>query len=296
MQHITVLQHEAVDLLALKPASVVVDATMGSGGHGRAIISELGGSGVYIGIDADHTSIDAAQKWSKGATCTVHLVHDNFRNLSAILKSHAVSSPDAILADLGWRIEQFEGSGKGFSFKVDEPLLMTFGDPEDYPFTAADIVNEWDEEVLANIFYGYAEERFSRRIAKAIIETRAKELIQSSVQLADIISRAIPKRFHGKTHPATKSFQALRIAVNDEFTALEEFLYHALQALAPGGRLAVISFHSLEDRIVKQTFLKYTRDHEAVLVTKKPVTASPEELQANPRARSAKLRVIETQS
>ena len=292
MSHKTVLLQEAVDGLHFEPEDVVVDATFGSGGHAREIISRLNKDGVYIGIDADETAF--AGTTLKSTEATVHLVNDNFKNITEILRSLQIEKVDAILADLGWRMEQFKESGKGFSFNVDEPLHMTFGNPKNYLFTAHDIVNDWDEETLANIFYGYAEERYSRRIAKAIVEARNEEIISSTKKLVDIVQRSVPKSYRfKKTHPATKTFQALRIAVNDELKVLESFISDSMSKLEIGGRLVIITFHSIEDRIVKHSFKSLVQEGRGQLVNKKPISASKEETDANPRARSAKLRIIE---
>ena len=297
MRHITVLAQESIDVLNLGKGSVVVDCTLGSAGHAEKIISVIGDSGTYIGIDADKTAIEAAAYLKTQDGPTVHLMHGNFRTITEILNSLQIDSVDAVLADLGWRMEQFDGSSgekRGFSFKEDEPLHMTFGSPKDYPFTAQDIVNEWDAEDIANVLFGYGEEHFSRRIAKAIVEARSEADITSSQQLADIIAAAVPAQYRRrKTHPATKSFQALRIAVNDEFDALDELLRDGFNSLRPGGRMAIITFHSLEDRMVKQTFRNYVRDEQGQLVHKKPLAPSLEEQKDNPRSRSAKLRTIE---
>lgn len=297
MKHITVLQQEATHALNLSKDSVVVDCTFGSAGHAEVILASLGKKGVYIGVDADETALKPYKEMQSSYDATIHLVHDNFRNIQAILQKLNIDSVDAILADLGWRMEQFDGSSglpRGFSFKTDEPLAMTFGSPKQYAFTAYDIVNEWDEEDIANVLYGYGQERYSRRIAKGIVAYRKKTPITTSLCLAEIIEKAVPVVYrHKKTHPATKSFQALRIAVNDEFDALQELLSKGFEVLRPGGRMAIITFHSLEDRIVKETFKTYARDQKGVLVTKKPIAPSEEEQKENPRARSAKMRTIE---
>jgi 16S rRNA (cytosine1402-N4)-methyltransferase len=293
MEHITVLQSEAVNALALRPASVVVDATLGAGGHAREILKVLGKNGRYIGFDADVLAIEAAKGSLKGVA-TIDLVHANFRQLDEVLAARRIETVDAILADLGWRTDQFIEAGRGFSFNDEVGLAMTYGDARDYAFTAYDIVNDWDEGDIANVIYAYGEEHYSRRIAKAIIEARTKGPIKTGKELASIIEAAVPAAYRrGKTHPATKSFQGLRIAVNDEFEALELFIKSAFIHLAPGGRLAIITFHSLEDRIVKLAFKAFEHDQKGVLVTKKPIIASEAELKMNPRARSAKLRVIE---
>jgi 16S rRNA (cytosine1402-N4)-methyltransferase len=297
MKHITVLQQEAVDALNLQKDSVVVDCTLGSGGHGETIVRLLGKKGVYIGIDVDKTAIRANEHLQTLTKAKVTLVEDNFRYITDILEKLEITQVNAILADLGWRMEQFDGQAgepRGFSFKVDEPLAMTFGSPKDYAFTAYDIVNDWKEEDIANVIYAYGEERYSRRIARRIVEQREVSPICTSIELAAIVERAVPSVYaHKRTHPATKTFQALRIAVNDEFDALRELLMHGFECLTPKGRMSIISFHSLEDRIVKETFKEYIRDQKAVLVNKKPLATTAEELQINPRARSAKLRTIE---
>lgn len=290
MQHITVLQQEAVDGLSLTRSDIVVDATFGSGGHAREILKQLDATGTYIGIDADATALEA--QTFPDATATIHLVNDNFRNISHILSSLQLKDVDAILADLGWRMEQFTDGKRGFSFQNDEPLLMTFGDPKNHDFTARDIVNEWEEDSIADIIFGYGEERFARKIAKAIVIARKVAPIETTMQLTACIESALPPRHYRKVNPATKTFQALRIAVNDELGTLETFLKEGFVALAPGGRMAIISFHSLEDRVVKQYFRTLKDADLAELMTKKPITATEEELKENPRSRSAKLRII----
>ena len=297
MQHVTVLKQKAIEMLNLSSGSVVVDCTLGSGGHAKEILSQLSAEGTYIGIDADPTAIAAISEELSSYEATVHLVNDNFRNLKKVLETLSISSVDAVLADLGWRMEQFDGSAglpRGFSFNVEEPLEMTFGNPSDYPFTAADIVNDWEEEDIANVIYGYGQDRFARRIARAIVKERAVEPIKTSTQLGEIVRAAAPAAVRrGRTHPATKTFQALRIAVNDEFDTLNDLLLDGFTSLNSGGRMVIISFHSLEDRMVKETFKTYTRDQIGTLVHKKPLVPEQEELQANPRSRSAKLRTIE---
>ncbi len=293
MQHITVLRQEAVQALALKPASVVVDATLGAGGHGSEILKVLSKDGTYIGIDADESAIVGVRPMLTGEA-TIHLIQSNFADMGSVLDSLNINTVDAVLADLGWRTDQFTEVGRGFSFSDTAGLAMTFGHQSGYAFTAEDIVNDWDEADIANVLYGYGEEHYSRGIARAIVEARSRARITTAAELAHIISEAVPSKYrHGRIHPATKSFQGLRIAVNDEFDKLEAFIAVAFDRLVSGGRLAIISFHSLEDRIVKQTFRALTHDQKGVLVSKKPIVASAEELKDNPRARSAKLRVIQ---
>lgn len=297
MGHITVLTKEAVEALNLKPGSVVVDCTLGSGGHAKEILATLGKDGHYIGLDADPTAIEANQDLTKATKAKVTLVNDNFRNIKKVISSLDLLGVDAILADLGWRQEQFSGETalpRGFSFQSDEPLKMTYGNPTDYAFTAYEIINDWDQDDIANVIYGYGEERYSRRIARSVVEHRKKQPIETAKELSEIVSEAMPHRErHKKIHPATKTFQALRIAVNDEFDALSELIADGFEVLNPGGRMAIISFHSLEDRIVKQTFRELKDEGSGVLVSKKPIIASEEEIHDNPRSRSAKLRTIE---
>lgn len=293
-KHITVLTEEAVDALAINESSIVVDATLGASGHAQRIVSRLGKGGIFIGIDADESAIRGAEKLLAHALCTTHLNVGNFRHLDSILDLLHIERVDAVLADLGWRMEQFSGNGKGFSFQIDEELLMTFGDPKEYSFTARDIVNTWKEEQIISIIRGYGEERFAGRIAKKIVEEREAAPIQTTFDLVHIIERAVPGWYlHGRIHPATRTFQALRIAVNDEFEALELCIRKSIERLKPHGRLAIISFHSLEDRIVKHLFRNLAHDHIGTVLTKKPITASPEEITHNPRSRSAKLRIFE---
>jgi len=293
MKHITVLREQAIVALTVRKDSVVVDATLGAGGHASEILKLLGKKGIYIGLDADPTAVDEAKEFLKGQA-KMHLIHRNFSQLHTVLEELGIEKVDAVLADLGWRSEQFAQEGRGFSFNDTQGLLMTYGAPEDHLFTAYDIVNGWAEEDIANVIFGYGEERYSRRIAKAIVAQREGAPIATAVELAEIVSQAVPAMYRrGRTNPATKTFQALRIAVNDEFLVLEQFIAQAWAALVPGGRLAIISFHSLEDRIVKHSFRSLTQDQQGVLVTKKPIIPTQEEVINNPRARSAKLRVIE---
>lgn len=291
--HIPVLLEETVGSLRLTPKSVVIDCTLGGGGHAKRILQELGEDGVYVGIDADPKVIEALSVLATESKATVHLVNENFSRIKDVVTDLDLQ-PSAIMADLGWRSDQFEGSGKGFSFTKDEPLVMTFGDPEKHIFTAADIVNDWEEASIADVIYGYGEERYSRRIARAIVTARQSGEIKTAKQLAELVEQAMPGfARRGRIHPATKTFQALRIAVNDELGVLKTLLNDGFDVLAPQGRLAIISFHSLEDRLVKTFFTSLTHDHKALKITKKPITASRTEITDNPRSRSAKLRVIE---
>jgi 16S rRNA (cytosine1402-N4)-methyltransferase len=290
MAHITVLKDEAIAALPVERAGVIVDCTYGSGGHSAAILAKLPEQGQLLSLDVDPSAV-AAQP----ATDPRHtLVCANFRDLRETLATHHIEQVDGLLADLGWRSEQFEAGQKGFSFNADEPLLMTFGDPATHVFTAYDVVNIWEEKNLADVIYAYGEERAARRIAAAIVAARTESPIETAAQLAGIVSRAVPAfRRHHAIHPATKTFQAIRIVVNDELGALTALLEQGFAALKPGGRMAIITFHSLEDRLVKQRFKAYVHDQLGTLVTKKPIVPTATEVAENPRARSAKLRIIE---
>jgi 16S rRNA (cytosine1402-N4)-methyltransferase len=292
-KHTSVLLTEAVDALAIKAHGVYVDATLGAHGHGEKIIERLGVRGIYIGIDADPEAVRSAREELHGQA-TVKLITGNFKDIDSIVEQEGIEMVDGILADLGWRMEQFSGNGKGFSFQVDEPLVMTYGDKENYPFTAHDIVNTWDEENIVSILHGYGEERYARRIAKGIVTAREKGAITTTFELTRVIEANVPGVYrHGKIHPSTRTFQALRMTVNDELGVLDTFLRKALALLSVGGRLAVITFHSLEDRVVKHTFKQFTHDSLGMLVTKKPIVPTQEEMNTNRRARSAKLRIFE---
>lgn len=294
-RHDTVLLKEAVEALNVAPGEVVVDATLGASGHFRELAIKLGPTGTLVGIDADQASIDRAQvvvdELTDGGP-TMHLVHDNFRNLGRILDERGLNCLDRALFDLGWNGFQL-ANGRGFSFRADEPLLMTYGEPEEGK-TAADLVNSLPEEELADLIYTYGEERFSRGIARSIVETRKRNRILTTLALAEAVERGTPSWYQNRRlHPATKTFQALRIAANDELGALREGLDAALERLTLGGRIAVITFHSIEDRIVKSVMKDAAYAGRGSVVTRKPVVPSASELSDNPRARSAKLRVFE---
>lgn len=288
MSHISVLSNELISGLKIKENETVVDGTLGSGGHSLEICKK---GGKIIGIDADKKAIERSEEVLK--ECEVKFVQDNFRNIDKILDSLGINQVDKILFDLGFNSEQL--IGKGFSFQKDEPLIMTYKEnPGKGDITAREIVNNWDEETLRNIFLGYGGEKFSRVIAKKIVELRKERPIESTFDLVEIIKKAVPVWYrHKRIHFATKVFQALRIAVNDEIGALEEGLEKGFQRLEHWGRMAVISFHSLEDRTVKRYFKDLNKEKLAYIVTKKPIRPSREEILKNPRSRSAKLRIIE---
>lgn len=295
-KHDSVLMKEAIEGLSIAENDIVVDATLGGAGHFREILSRLGKDGLLIGIDADEDAVCRARTTAasdaRADKPRVEIVNDNFRNLNSILDAAGAQTFDKALFDLGWSSFQLT-RGRGFSFREDEPLLMTYGNPEEGT-TAADFVNSQTEEAIAEAIYTFGEERFARGIAKAIVSMRKREKILTTHQLVDAVISGTPKWYqHRRLHPATKTFQALRIAVNDELGALREALTAALDRGSEGSRIAVISFHSIEDRIVKSMFREAAYAGRGMLVNRKPIAPSPAELAANPRARSAKLRIFE---
>lgn len=286
--HEPVLLHEVIDGLDIKDGDVVLDMTLGAGGHSRAIL-ESGKDIHLVGIDQDDEAIAIAEKTLKQWKDKVTILKGNFRDAQIRLAGIGVSKVNKILFDLGVSSMQLDSAERGFSFRADAPLSMTMSDQA--KFSARDIVNGWDEKDIANVIFAYGEERKSRAIAKAIVAAREKKPIETTYELADIVNGAVGKKPWMKTNPATKTFQALRIAVNDELGALKDGLVAAEHLVLPGGRIAVISFHSLEDRIVKN-FMKEKKMNGSELIFKKPITASEEEENRNPRSRSAKLRII----
>lgn len=293
-KHDSVLLTETLDALRVESSDTVIDATLGGAGHFAALLAQLGEGGVIVGIDADPAAVErgrAAYALDRRPERPIaHLVNDNFRNLSRILERLNIGSVDTILFDLGWSGYQI-ATPRGFSFQNDEPLLMTYGEGGE---TAADIVNSTSESDLADLIFAYGEERFARSIARSIVSARAKERILTTGALVAAIEAGVPSWYRtGKIHPATKTFQALRIAVNDEIGSVREGLAAALTALAPGGRLAVITFHSIEDRVVKTILRDAVEAGAGTLTPKKPIVPSRAEVLHNRRARSAKLRVFE---
>lgn len=297
--HIPVLYDQVLESLALTSAGRYIDGTVGSGGHAWGILEGSSPDGQLLGLDADPAALEVARERLAGFGDRVTLVHANFEALAAVAKEHGFDTVDGILLDLGLSSMQLADATRGFSFQEEGPLDMRFDTRQSR--TAADLVNTLPADELADILWRYGEERYSRRIARAIVDERPVNTTQA---LVDIIERAVPTR--GKVHPATRTFQALRIATNDELGALERTLPQAVELLAPDGRLAVISFHSLEDRIVKHFFREAEQDcvcppelpvcmcdHEPTLrvLTRKPVMPASEEVERNPRSRSAKLRI-----
>lgn len=278
--HVPVLGREVVEGLAVRPGGHYLDATVGGGGHSRLIL-EAAPDVQVTAIDQDEDALAAAQKVLEAFCERVNFVHVNFAAYE-----FPVSKFDGMIADLGVSSHHLDTSERGFSFRARASLDMRMDRRQ--PLTAADVINDWDEAELANIFFKYGEERLSRRIARRIVEQRP---FYKTTELAEAIAYCVPPKYrYGRIHPATRVFQALRIVVNDELKSLETFLSKAPQALVPGGKIAIISFHSLEDRIVKHSF----RDSPLLQVlTKKPIGAQEEEIVNNPRARSAKLRIAE---
>jgi 16S rRNA (cytosine1402-N4)-methyltransferase len=305
-EHIPVMEKEALHLLECKPGGIYVDATVGLGGHSLSILGKIRPGGLLVGIDRDKESLEKAQVRLKPYADSLRLFHDNYKNLPLILNNLAITPVDGILLDLGVSSYQLLSQERGFSFQSDATLDMRMDRTQQW--NAADLVNNLPESELANIIYRYGEERLSRRIAAAIVQERAKAPVTRCSQLTAIINRLFKVRGRHGIHPATRTYQALRIAVNEELEGLEEFLSEAFSFLKSGGRIVVIAFHSLEDRIVKRAFRKLAgqcvcdappelcrcpRQALAHLITPRPMTPSPEELAANPRARSARLRALE---
>jgi 16S rRNA (cytosine1402-N4)-methyltransferase len=292
--HDPVLLHETLDALNLASGKVVIDCTLGRAGHASAICERLGPDGLLIGLDVDPRNLEYAQARLKGAPCRVRLFHANFAELGDVLEAVELNQVDGILADLGISTNQLFDPHYGLSFAQPMPLDMRV-DPR-IDRTAADLVNTLDEETLANLLYQLADERFSRRIARKIGEARRERPIQTTDRLADVVRSAMPP-FRGgapqKIDPATRTFMALRMAVNRELENLQSLLDDAPRSLTAGGRFAVISFHSTEDRLVKQAFRSAEQTGVVRLITNKPLAPADAELAANPRSRSAKLRVAE---
>jgi len=266
----------------------MVDATIGQGGHGYLFGKELGPEGMILGLDVDEKSIQRAQLVLKDLTCRVILAHANFADVDRLVLKYGIEKVDFLLADLGISSSQLADEERGLSFQHDMPLDMRFDQSQ--KTTAADIVNKTNEKALADVIYRFGEDRASRRIARFIVKYRRTKPIKTTVQLADIVCRALGRK-RGRIHPATRTFQALRIAVNHELENLQALLAKAPALLADGGYIAVISFHSLEDRQVKNDLRQNAKSGFYEILTKKPLTPSREEVEANPRARSAKLRI-----
>ncbi|TSC69563.1 MAG: 16S rRNA (cytosine1402-N4)-methyltransferase [Parcubacteria group bacterium Gr01-1014_56] len=289
-EHISVMTKEALKLLDPKEGDLVVDATLGLGGHSEVILGVRGVT--LIALDADEEAVLSGQEKLRHFGKRAVVINANFRDIKKVLRKEGVTKIDKALFDLGWNKGQLL-SGRGFSFLSDEPLNMSYGKKPASGFSAAEILNTWEEKVLADVLFGYGEETYARRIAKAIVARRKIKPFETTIELVEVVRDSVPPRYrHSRLNPATKTFQALRIAVNDELGVIEKSLEAAWKMLTPGGRIVVISFHSIEDRLVKRTFAALTKKG-AVLLTKKPLIAERQEVIANPSARSAKMRGIE---
>ena len=293
--HEPVLPAETLQYLDPRPGETVVDCTLGRGGHAALIAERLGPSGLLIGLDADPRNLEYARDRLAGAPCRLHLAYANFSRLGPVMVDAGVERADAILADLGVSTNQLLDAGYGLSFSADEDVPLDMRLDPDLPDSAADLLRRWDEKTIANVLYSLAQERYSRRIARKIVETRRRRPIKTVAELAQLVRGCVPRQRRGPRapapiDPATRTFMALRMAVNRELDVLAALLAEAPQRLAPGGRFVVISFHSGEDRLVKQAFRDAAGLGRLEVMTKKPVTPGEEELDRNPRSRSAKLR------
>ena len=306
-QHKSVLLQECIDALNIRPDGIYLDGTLGGAGHSSQIARRLTEGGRLIGVDRDRTALAAAKERLAPYADRVTLVHSNFAEIDAILDSLGIPAVDGMLFDLGVSSPQLDDASRGFSYMADAPLDMRMD--KDDVLTAGEVVNTWPQGELRRILYDYGEERYAPQIAAAICRAREKAPVETTLELVDIIRSAMPAQaLREKQHPAKRSFQAIRIAVNDELGAVSRMMQAAVGRLNPGGRLAVITFHSLEDRIVKSEMQQAARGCTCPpefpvcvcgkkplvkLVTRKPIVSSPTELEENPRARSAKLRVAE---
>ena len=305
-RHISVLLDECIDALAIKPDGIYVDGTLGGAGHSSQIVKRLT-TGLLVGIDRDPVALKAAGQRLKEFEDNVTLVHSNFREIKAVLQDLNIPGVDGILLDLGVSSPQLDDKSRGFSYMQDAPLDMRMNGED--ALSAYTVVNQWPQEELKRILYDYGEERYAPQIAQAICRRREEKPIETTLELVDVIRGAMPAAaLREAQHPAKRSFQAIRIAVNDELGAVEQVMRDAVECLNPGGRLAVITFHSLEDRIVKTAMVNASKGctcppnfpvcvcgkkPKVKLISKKPIVSTQEELNENPRARSAKLRVCE---
>ena len=304
--HVSVLLWECIEGLNIKPDGIYVDGTLGGAGHSSEIVKRLE-TGRHIGIDRDPIALKAAGERLAPWADKVTLVHSNFCEIKQVLDDLDIEGVDGILLDLGVSSPQLDDGARGFSYMADAPLDMRMNNED--PLTAYDVVNTWSYEELKRILYDYGEERYAPQIASAICRKREQQPIESTLELVDVIRSAMPPAaLREKQHPAKRSFQAIRIAVNDELGSVEKVMRDAIPKLNKGGRLAVITFHSLEDRIVKNAMVAASKGctcppsfpvcvcgkkPQVKLITKKPIVSSDEELEVNPRARSAKLRICE---
>lgn len=305
-EHTSVLLKESVDGVVSNPQGIYVDCTLGGGGHSACLAAQLAPTGWLIGIDQDPAAVEAGKQRLSGAACRISIVQDNFRNLDSVLDHLETGLVDGILFDLGVSSHQLDVAERGFSYMQDAPLDMRMNPNTD--FSAYEVVNNYSEQNLAAIIADYGEERWAKRIAQFIVENRAKGSIETTGQLVEVIKKAIPAGARqGGPHPAKRTFQAIRIEVNNELGILRDTFITAVDRLKPGGRIGIITFHSLEDRIAKQTLQELAKNcvcppkmpicicntKAKVKVQGKPILPSSDELEENPRARSAKLRLAE---
>lgn len=305
--HTTVLLDEAVSMLQIREKGTYIDATLGGGGHFSKILSLLSAEGTLVGIDQDIEAIENAKLRFKNPLPKIIFVHDNFKNIGEIIEKTGIETLDGAIMDLGVSSYQLDNEERGFSYSKEAKLDMRMN--RDNSFSAYDVVNDYEEEQLTKIIFEYGEERFARRISRNIVKQREIRPIETTLELADIIKLSIPKENRkGGHHPAKRTFQAIRIEVNNELSILSETINSIFEYLNPGGRISVITFHSLEDRAIKNAFSKLAQGCtcpprlpvcvcgntvKARVITKKPILPSEAETEKNPRARSAKLRVIE---
>ena len=295
MTHIPVLRDESINGLFIKKGDIIVDGTLGGGGHTLEMIKRFGKDIKIIGLDLDIDAKERTLKNINNLDSDFIFVNSGFQDIDKVLKDLNIYKVDGILLDLGISSFQLEVASRGFSFLKDEPLLMTMRkELTEDDLTAKEIVNTWEEENIADIIYGFGEERYSRKIAKHIVESRKEKEIETTFDLVKIIDEAVGRNYKGmRIHPATRTFQALRIATNSELSNLEQVIEKGINCLKSGGHMSVISFHSLEDRIVKKSFVKLKEEGLAKLLNKKPIIPDGDEVMRNPRSRSSKLRLLE---
>lgn len=292
MSHIPVLLDEVITGAHVVQGGVYVDGTLGAGGHAKALYLAAGKKLTIIGFDKDTDALAIAQKNLENAGAQATYIHASFKDMKTQLHARGIYQVDTILLDLGLSSMHIDSAERGFTFLKDQPLHMNMNIDGD--IRAEDIVNDWGEDTLVTILKGFGEERYAKSIARAIVSYREKKRIQTTFELVDIIKSAVPASYrHGKIHPATKTFQAIRIAVNNELVELETIITDAVSLLKEDGRLLIITFHSLEDRIVKHQFKQLQEETIGRIITKKPIIPTTDEVQVNPRARSAKLRIFQ---
>ncbi len=306
-EHVSVLLNECIEGLAIKPSGIYVDGTLGGAGHASVVCSHLSEQGHFIGIDQDNNALAVSKERLKNVKAKVSIVKSNFEQTGSVLESLGIEKIDGMLIDLGVSSHQLDEAERGFSYMHDAPLDMRMN--QDSTYSAYEVVNEMSEQELYRIIKEYGEERWAKRVAQFIVEERDKKPIVTTYELVDVIKKAIPQgaRKDGP-HPAKRTFQAIRIAVNRELEIIEPTIKEVVSKLAPGGRLCIITFHSLEDRIVKQAFRKLENPctcakefpvcvcgnvPQVKVITRKPILPSDEEVEVNPRSRSAKLRIVE---